>query len=149
MTTLNAVECAQVLEQARVAHLACIAAGEPYVTPMSFVMIGGVLYFRTALGRRVDALRQDPRVSVSAAKIGEDDSWRSVLIRGTARFVDDRRIEEDVVAALIHKYGNSPLSFSKPTILPKERPVVAVDPVETTGRASGDPLSPGIHPGRV
>jgi hypothetical protein len=149
MTPLNVVECAQVLEQARVAHLACIAAGEPYVTPMSFVMIGGVLYFRTALGRRVDALRQDPRVSVSAAKIGEDDSWRSVLIRGTARFVDDRRIEEDVVAALIHKYGNSPLSFSKPTILPKERPVVAVDPVETTGRASGDPLSPGIHPGRV
>jgi nitroimidazol reductase NimA-like FMN-containing flavoprotein (pyridoxamine 5'-phosphate oxidase superfamily) len=82
-------------------------------------------------------------------QLGEDDSWRSVLIRGTARFVDDRRIEEDVVAALIHKYGNSPLSFSKPTILPKERPVVAVDPVETTGRASGDPLSPGIHPGRV
>ncbi|MDP2624191.1 MAG: pyridoxamine 5'-phosphate oxidase family protein [Actinomycetota bacterium] len=149
MTTLNAAECAQVLEQARVAHVACIADGEPYVTPMSFVMIGGVLYFRTALGRRVDALRQDPRVSVSAAKIGEDDSWRSVLIQGTARFVDDGRIEEDVIAALIHKYGNSPLSVSKPAILPEESPVVAVDAAEMTGRSSGDPLSPGIHPGRV
>jgi hypothetical protein len=149
MIDLTPEQCSRVLDEARVAHVACIADGEPYVTPMSFVILGGVLHFRTALGRRIDALRNDPRVSISVVRLGEGGSWHSVLIRGRARIIDDDRLEADVIAALVHKYGDSPLAFSRPALLPEERPVVAVDALETTGRASTDPLGPAIHPGRV
>ncbi|HSM02911.1 MAG TPA: pyridoxamine 5'-phosphate oxidase family protein [Acidimicrobiia bacterium] len=149
MKDLTVDECLRLLDEGRVAHVACIAEGQPYVTPMSYVMLGGLIHFRTALGRRVDALRRDPRLSISVASLGEGGSWRSVLVAGLARIIEDPAVEADVIAALIHKYGESPLAFSRPAVLPKARPVVAVDPSETTGRASGDPLGPGIHPGRV
>jgi len=149
MFDLSSEECLRLLEEGRVAHVACIADGEPYVTPMSYVVLDGRIHFRTALGRRVDALRRDPRLGISVAKLGDGGSWRSVVVRGHARFIEDARVEEEVIAALLRKYGDSPLAFSRPAVLPKARPVVAVDATEITGRSSGDLLGPALHPGRV
>lgn len=149
MADLTDEECLRLLDEGRVAHVACIADGEPYVTPISYVILDGRIHFRTALGRRIDALQRDPRLSISVVKLGDGGSWRSVIVSGRARIIEDPAIEADVISALIHKYGDSPLAFSRPAVLPKARPVVAVDASDMTGRTSSDPLGPGIHPGRV
>jgi len=150
MIELNADQCREILEQGRVAHIAQIDGGAPYVTPMSYVMLGGDLVFRTGEGRRLEALRRDPRVCVEVSRPREDTGWESVMVRGRARFVTDSRLEEEAIAALLAKYhGESALGFSVPAVYPEERPVVAVTPEETTGRASGGGLSAATRPGRL
>ncbi|MCU0282008.1 MAG: pyridoxamine 5'-phosphate oxidase family protein [Acidimicrobiia bacterium] len=150
MIELTPGECRAVLEAGRVAHIAQIDGGEPYVTPMSFVVLGGDLVFRTGAGRRLAALRSDPRVCVEVSRPREDAGWESVLVWGRARLVDDPRLEAEAVAALLAKYHTeSALGFSAPAVYPEERPVVAITPEKITGRASGGGLSAATRPGRL
>jgi nitroimidazol reductase NimA-like FMN-containing flavoprotein (pyridoxamine 5'-phosphate oxidase superfamily) len=138
MTALDAARCREVLDRARVAHIAQIAGGEPYVTPMSFVMLEGDLVFRTAPGQRVEALRADPRVCIEVTVIAADESWESVVLRGRARLDDDPTREAAVVAALLAKYhSDSPLAYATPEALPAERQVVTIQIDEVSGRTSG------------
>ncbi|MBM3694659.1 MAG: pyridoxamine 5'-phosphate oxidase family protein [Actinobacteria bacterium] len=150
MIELTPDECGEILEQGRVAHIAQVDHGEPYVTPMSFVMLHGDLVFRTGPGRRLEALRHDPRVCVEVSRPREDTGWESVLFWGRARLVTDAHLEEEAVAALLAKYHTeSALGFSEPAVYPEERPVVAVTPELVTGRASGHGISAVTRPGRL
>lgn len=147
MIELTREECDRVLAEADTVYVACLANGEPYVTPMSFVVIDEAVCFRTGKGKRSDALEADPRVCIVADITTADGGWRSVIIWGEAERVDQDR-ETDVIAALLHKYGESGFEVSAAQHLPVERPVYAVTPERMSGRSSGSLLSPETHPGR-
>ncbi len=151
MIELDEQRCLRILDETDTAHLACIADGEPYVTAMSFVMVDGVCYFRTARGRRVDALRSDPRVCVEVSRRTDGDGWESVLFTGTAGFVpeDDTATRAPVVAAFLHKYRAPALAAAITSVLPSERPLIAVVPERITGRASGGGFAANTLPGRL
>lgn len=150
MIELTADRCRTILEEGRVAHIAQIDGDAPYVTPMSYVLLGEDLVFRTGPGRRLEALRRDPRVCIEVSQPREDTGWESVIVRGQARLITDPRREQEAIAALLAKYhSESALGFSAPAVYPEERPVVAVTPEETTGRASGGGLSTSTRPGRL
>jgi nitroimidazol reductase NimA-like FMN-containing flavoprotein (pyridoxamine 5'-phosphate oxidase superfamily) len=142
--------CRHIIGEERIAHLAQIDDGEPYITPLSYVLHEGDLVFRTAPGRRVEALRRDPNVCVEVSRETPGSGWESVIFWGTARFVDDPSVEATVVSALLAKYHTeSALGFSSPSIFPEDRLVVAVTPERMTGRASGGDLSTETRPGRL
>jgi nitroimidazol reductase NimA-like FMN-containing flavoprotein (pyridoxamine 5'-phosphate oxidase superfamily) len=147
MIELSQDECDRVLDQADTAYVACLADGEPYVTPMSFVLIDGAVCFRTGEGKRSRALATDPRVCIVADITTDDGGWRSVIIWGEAELVDGDR-EADVIAALLHKYGESGFEISATQHLPVKRPVYSVAATRMSGRSSGSLLSPETHPGR-
>ena len=150
MIDLEAHECDRILEEGYVAHIGVLVDGLPYVTPMSYVMIDGAIHFRTGPGVRVEALRAEPRCCVEITILREDDAWESVLFWGEARFIDDPNQRADVVAALLRKYHTeSPLGSSSPAFLPKEHPIVAIEPQRVTGRASGRALGKQTRPGRL
>jgi nitroimidazol reductase NimA-like FMN-containing flavoprotein (pyridoxamine 5'-phosphate oxidase superfamily) len=150
MEDLTAEQCLKVLEEGTVAHLAVVSDGEPYVTPLSYVIIDGDLLFRTVPGRRIDALAADPHVCVEVTTTKEDGGWESIVFWGEARFVEDDRIHADVVAALLAKYHTeSALGFSSPSVFPEERTLVAITPERMTGRASGEGFSAPTRPGRL
>jgi hypothetical protein len=150
MIELTPEECRDLLEDGRVAHIAQVDRGEPYVTPMSYVMLRGDLCFRSGPGRRLDALRRDPRVCVEVSRPRADGGWESVVFRGTARLVDDTALEAEAIAALLAKYhSETALGFSAPAVFPEERPVLAITPEQVTGRASGGGLSAATRPGRL
>lgn len=150
MIDLTVEECRRILAEGRIAHIACTSEGEPYVTPMSYVIIEGDLYFRTGPGRRVNALREQPHVCVEVTILRGGDAWESALFWGRARFVEDSTTRSEVVAALLRKYHTeSALGASTPSVLPKEHPIVAITPQRLTGRASGGGLTPKTRPGRL
>jgi len=151
MIELDEQRCRVILDEAETAHLACIAEGEPYVTAMSFVMVDGVCYFRTARGRRVDALHSDPRVCVEVSRHTDGDGWESVVFWGRATFVaeDDTETRAPVVAAFLRKYRAPALAAAITSVLPTERPLIAVAPERITGRASGGGFSANMLPGRL
>ncbi len=152
MDEMSREQAVALLEAEQVAHVATAAGGEPYVTPISFVLLQDELLFRTVPGRRLDALKQSPRVCVEASRVDEAGNWESVLVFGDARVIDDPNREADVIAALLAKYhGASEGLFS----LGGGRPfdpvpvVVAVPLAEVTGRTSGGGLNPRTRPGRL
>ena len=150
MIELTTAQCEEILEAAQVAHVGVVDAGEPYVTPMSFVMVDGDLATRTGPGRRIDAMRTAPRVCVEVSRTRDDGGWESVVFWGAARFVEDPNIQADVVARLLAKYhSESAFSLSSNSVGPSQRHVIVVTPDKITGRASGSGFSATLKPGRL
>lgn len=65
-------------------HLACVDEAGPYVVPFTYYYDeeSHSLVSYTAEGRKVDALRQDPRVAVNISDIKALNRWQSVVIEG-------------------------------------------------------------------
>jgi nitroimidazol reductase NimA-like FMN-containing flavoprotein (pyridoxamine 5'-phosphate oxidase superfamily) len=79
---------AEFLALQRVAHVATVnARGIPHVVPVCLVVEAGRLYFASGkTGRKVQDLRENPHVAVSADEYTE--AWgrlRGVVVSGTAR----------------------------------------------------------------
>jgi len=154
MELIATEEALKVLEAAPVAHLGMIEADRPYVTPMSFVMSGERILFRTMAGRKLEALRKNPTVCIEVSNLDEETGdWVSVIVRGTAVEVDEDDVKVAIVSELFHKYEKvmgSPLSATggvQPIMgLPH---VIAVEIEEITGMVSGRGFSGRTRPGRL
>ncbi|HSF84492.1 MAG TPA: pyridoxamine 5'-phosphate oxidase family protein [Acidimicrobiia bacterium] len=147
MRELSEAEIQEVLRSERVGHLAVCDGDVPYVSPLSFVYTDGVVVFRTMEGRRIDAIRRHPRVSLSVSRIGTGAAdWSSVLIVGDATIVEDRSVSSRYVALIMAKYraAYGVMDAMPDWILDPRALVVLVDPTEISGRAAGD-----TRPGRV
>lgn len=92
-----------------------LSTGEdfPYCLPLSFVRVGGELYFHCARqGRKIDLLRRFPQVCVTF--VGDDrpafvspaeyTTWfQSVIVTGTAEEVTDPAEKTEALRALCQK----------------------------------------------
>lgn len=143
----------ELLESAPVAHIGVIADGVPYVSPMSFVVLGGQVAFRTVPGRRLDALRSNPTVCIEAAKFDPaTGEWASVIVMGTASEIGDTPTRTEIVSKLFEKYRDSigsPLSRGGLQPLTGLPHVVVVDIEEISGMASGSAFGHRTRPGRL
>lgn len=109
---LTPEECAAVLDRGTSGVLAVIGdGGHPYAVPLSYVRLDGKLYFHFAMaGHKLDAIRADSRVSFCV--IDQDrvvpekytSYFRSVIVFGTARVVDDPAEKRRSIDALCAKY---------------------------------------------
>lgn len=153
MESLSREEALEVLESAPVAHLGLIDAGEPYVTPMSFVVEGERIFFRTMAGKKLDALRENPSVCIEASRYDEETGdWESVIVRGEARETDEDAITQDVIAKLLRKYEKaigSPLGGRGMRPMQDLPHVVVVEMGEVSGMTSGRGWSERTRPGRL
>lgn len=153
MDTLTADQCRALLEEAHVGHIGVITDEGPYVTPISYVFAGSQIAFRTAPGRRTEAIQADPRVSIEVSTYDRaTGDWSSAIASGTARIVrNDPAREQMVVDALFEKYRNAYDGLlSLPSGLgPGTRFIVVVDIAEVSGRSSGGYLQPRTRPGRL
>lgn len=152
MEDLSIETCGEILTTERIAHVAVVDDEGPYVTPVSYVMLGGNLFFRTGAGRRLDAMNTDPRVCVEVSRVGEDGGWQSVVGFGQARTVTDDAIAQEVVRELFSKYRDrlgSPLSRGRALPLPETAVIMKVALKSISGRSSGSWLSIPTRPGRL
>lgn len=153
MNPMNREEAMALLEAAPVAHIGVVVDDAPYVTPMSFVVDGDRIMFRTLAGKKLDGMRANPVVCIEASKFDpESGEWASVIVMGTASETDDGEIRTMVVGKLLDKYREavgSPLSrggLQPMTGLPH---VVVVDIDEISGMVSGSGFSHRTKPGRL
>ncbi len=141
------------LEGSSVAHIGVIVDGEPYVTPMSFIVDGNRILFRTKSGRRLTGIEQSPLVSIEASEFDDETGdWVSVIVRGTASIVDDDASVQTTLSGLFEKYRKvlgSPLSRGGMQPISSFPHVVAVEIAEISGMASSGPFSMRTRPGRL
>ena len=107
--------------------------------------------FRIKEGRKLDAIRANPVVSIEASDFDpETGNWISVVVKGRATEVADDEVETETMSQLLSKYKEalgSLLGHGRPEPLAGELHVIRVEIDELTGRRSGHGLSPRARPG--
>ncbi|HSJ34759.1 MAG TPA: pyridoxamine 5'-phosphate oxidase family protein [Acidimicrobiia bacterium] len=151
MQDLTTDQARQLLSEAMVAHLGVIDHGEPYVTPISFVVSDNAICVRTGGGRRVDAIADNPRVCVEASEFDVDSgNWQSAIAWGEAELMEDDAGARDIVLALMDKYRTSiGSSLSPGGSFPGAGVIIRIPIDRITGRASGSFFSVRTRPGRL
>jgi uncharacterized protein len=153
MNPMTREEAMALLESAPVAHIGVIVNGLPYVTPMSFVVDGNRIMFRTMAGKKLEGMRVNPVVCVEASKFDPDSGeWASVIVMGTASETDDGDTRTMVVGKLLDKYREaigSPLSRGGLQPLTGLPFVVVVEIDDVSGMVSGSGFGHRTKPGRL
>jgi uncharacterized protein len=76
-------ECQQLLSRASVGRLACSRDNQPYVIPICFAYEAEHLYVFSTLGKKVEWMRENPKVCVQVDEVRDRSDWMSVVVNGT------------------------------------------------------------------
>jgi nitroimidazol reductase NimA-like FMN-containing flavoprotein (pyridoxamine 5'-phosphate oxidase superfamily) len=104
---LDAAECRRLLASVEVGRVAvAVAGGAPHVVPVTFVLDGDAIVFRTDPGTKLDALREHPvSFEVDVLDPFHRVGW-SVLVQGVAEEIEP----DDELAARLRPWATGPLA---------------------------------------
>lgn len=122
MTPLSPDECWAMLREEEFARLAFRMVDEVHIAPINYAVDHDTLLFRSAGGDKLLAVAMGSEVALEIDRYGEDDA-RSVVVRGSARILDEH--EE-------HRAESLPL---RPWVGTLKYNVVEITPLVITGRA--------------
>jgi nitroimidazol reductase NimA-like FMN-containing flavoprotein (pyridoxamine 5'-phosphate oxidase superfamily) len=156
MESLTRDEALEILAHEYVAHLGVVSNGAPYVAPMSFVVDGDRILFRTMAGRKLDAIKANPAVCIEVSRYDEErGAWVSVIVEGHARLVadDDTETRQTTVSLIFDKYEKvmgPPLSAGGGLLPLGGYPQVIEVPIDRiAGMSSGRGMRARTKPGRM
>lgn len=122
--------------------------GLPYVLPFNFGYQGGMVYLHSAQsGRKMDILKQNPRVCVAFStdhQMGYQHPdvacsylmrYRSVLIEGRVEFIEDPDEKAIALNHIMQTYTGRDFSYGRPSL--NEVAVYKVEPLAVSGRQFG------------
>jgi hypothetical protein len=141
---MTSEETEQFLTCARVGRLGLSLNHEPYVVPVGYAYGEGKVFFHTCCkGLKMEALRQSVHVCFEVDETLSDSSmYKSVIMFGTAKIIDDKEEMIPYLQKLIDKY-RVPLAFNDYMDKPsknKEKELAAVricmiTPTKVTSRS--------------
>ena len=91
---LDETEARDFITAGKIGRLGCVDNGEPYVVPVNYVFEEMSIYSHSLPGRKIEALRANPRACLQVDEIRDDFNWRSVIAFGNfeeIRVPTDRR----------------------------------------------------------
>ena len=97
-------EAMAILEAGGDARLGCIVDDEPYVVPVHYVLEGGCAYLHSLPGRKIEGLRELPRVCLQVQVVKGEYHWRSVQAFGFYEEIEDETEKERVLGLLFERF---------------------------------------------
>jgi len=82
ITPISKQECRELLERVSVGRLACSLENRPYVVPVCFAYESDRIYVFSTFGKKIEWLRENPKVCFQADEIGSRSNWTSVIVDG-------------------------------------------------------------------
>jgi uncharacterized protein len=76
-------ECMELLERVSIGRLACSLDDQPYLVPVAFSYEPDSIYIFSTFGKKIEWMRQNPKVCLQADEIGNGSNWTSVVVTGT------------------------------------------------------------------
>ena len=76
-------ECSELLKRVSIGRLACSLDDQPYVVPVAFSYEPDCIYIFSTFGKKIEWMRQNPKVCLQADEIGNRSNWISVIVTGT------------------------------------------------------------------
>lgn len=74
----------------RIARLGCVVGGDPYVVPLNYIFDDQSVLSHSLPGRKLTAMRENPRVCVQVDDIKDPCSWKSVIAYGRYEEITER-----------------------------------------------------------
>jgi nitroimidazol reductase NimA-like FMN-containing flavoprotein (pyridoxamine 5'-phosphate oxidase superfamily) len=107
-------EIDQFLFCARVGRIAITLEDGPYIVPVGYGYENGKIFFHSCFsGLKMEGLKNNPNVCFQVDESLSDTSmYKSVIIKGTAKVIDDEEEMIPYLQALINKY-RVPVSFDE------------------------------------
>ncbi len=138
----------EILDRAEVGRMGTCADGVPYITPVNFARRENSIYFHAALeGRKIDNIRANPQVCFEVDEplgtvvsgeggCGVSYSYRSAIIQGLARMVEDDVEKKEALDILLQKFepGKVGLEFQPSTFA--RTAVIEISIEEISGKQS-------------
>jgi nitroimidazol reductase NimA-like FMN-containing flavoprotein (pyridoxamine 5'-phosphate oxidase superfamily) len=94
----------EMLRKGRIARLACVSEGEPYVVPVSYVFDGESVLVHSLPGRKITAMRAHPRVCLQIDEIEDELNWTSVLAFGKYEEITNAQERAHVMGSLLKNF---------------------------------------------
>jgi nitroimidazol reductase NimA-like FMN-containing flavoprotein (pyridoxamine 5'-phosphate oxidase superfamily) len=81
---LTTTACREVLSRMHVGRLACARSNQPYVVPISiaFDPSSNCVFSFSAVGKKIDWMRENPKVCLEVEEIEDRFHWTTVVIAG-------------------------------------------------------------------
>jgi nitroimidazol reductase NimA-like FMN-containing flavoprotein (pyridoxamine 5'-phosphate oxidase superfamily) len=91
----------ELLRRSRIARLGCIADDEPYVVPVNYVFDGESALVHSLPGRKITAMRANPRVCLQVDEVEDELRWKSVLAFGMYEEIRNREERSQAMNRLL------------------------------------------------
>jgi uncharacterized protein len=80
---MSQAECRELLERVSIGRLACSLDNQPYIVPVAFSYEPDSMYVFSTHGKKIEWMRQNPKVCLQVDEVGNRSNWISVVITGT------------------------------------------------------------------
>lgn len=89
IVAMSQSECSDLLKRISFGRLACSLNDQPYIVPVAFSYEDKSIYVFSTAGKKIEWMRQNPKVSLQADEIGSRSNWSSVIVTGTYLELDE------------------------------------------------------------
>lgn len=76
-------ECGELLKRVTIGRLACSLHDQPYIVPVAFSYERDYVYIFSTLGKKIEWMRENPKLCLQVDEIGSQSNWASVIVTGT------------------------------------------------------------------
>lgn len=101
---LSSTEIDHLLESQFVGHIGCYDGDEVYVVPISYAYANECIYCHTNEGKKIDIMRQNPKVCFQVDKVDDLSNWNSVIAWGEFKEISDQEERNKVLQILLHSH---------------------------------------------
>lgn len=120
--------------------------GYPYVVPVHYIVFENKIYIHGLIkGQKISNLLNNNKVGFEVDEMGEiipdnvdpcgtNTAFRSVIILGIARMIEDREIKEKILHDIVTKYTPQLSHLNFPEKMIKATGIIEISPIETTGK---------------
>jgi nitroimidazol reductase NimA-like FMN-containing flavoprotein (pyridoxamine 5'-phosphate oxidase superfamily) len=120
--------------------------GYPYIVPVHYVVFNEKIYIHGLIkGQKISNLIQNNKVGFEVDEMGaiipDDENpcdtntvFRSVIILGTAKMIEDMEIKKEILQTIVEKYTPQLSHLSFPEKMMKATGIIEIEPIETTGK---------------
>lgn len=98
---MTSEEIETMLRRHRVGRIGCSANDRPYVVPITYAYDGGYVYAYSALGRKIEVMREQPLVCFEVDEVEGDVAWQSVIAEGVYEELPDGEDRRDALRRLL------------------------------------------------
>ena len=75
-------ECGELLKRLYLGRLGCALDNQPYIVPVYFSYEPDSIYIFSTVGKKIEWMRQNPKVCLQADEIVDRSDWLSVIVTG-------------------------------------------------------------------
>lgn len=104
ITPLSQEAARALLVETKIGRLGCLYEGGPYVVPVNYVFDGENIYVHSLPGRKLEALRANPRACLQVDEIIDQYRWRSAIAFGIYEDVTDAAERDRAVRLLLARF---------------------------------------------